>query len=455
MKFLKKSALFIVLIIVLGGILLFRNQIKSTKTEIKITERLPDGEIIGQMNFIDLSKEIQGILFNYKLPVREFASADFILSQAKNSGINLNSHVYFFANPNAQELGFMVSVVDSSKLKDVITRFQKTTTLIDSSQNGHRIYHLPKLKLSLAYEKTYLFVYLGTQFNTHWLTIRNTKPGGIKPQWRRFMESPVFKTDRLVFYTESPRIKEWGCDYAIFAHDNDSSEVTLKYYVHTATPHGLSVANQGKVLPKQESDLKQIDLHVNPQFFESTIGLLVKKKAMQYAKKINFPLLAFLEAWQGNFSFREGGSVTVTEKIIESQFDQDFNVIEVVRYKTSTVPGYSVLFDLNKKGTSFQNTLLSKGLLRAEQNKWRFLFSPLLNYSSPQPSVHLYSSSETPLLLNESLRNEFSWEVNGSKIRGGIDQIHKNAIQGSIKVEAPFIINYLQNTFKNNKKLLF
>jgi hypothetical protein len=104
---------------------------------------------------------------------------------------------------------------------------------------------------------------------------------------------------------------------------------------------------------------------------------------------------------------------------------------------------------------AFQNTLLSKGLLRAEQNKWRFLFSPLLNYSSPQPSVHLYTSSETPLQLNESLRNEFSWEVNGSKIRGGIDQIQKNAIQGSIKVEATFIINYLQNTFKNNKKLLF
>ena len=102
MKFLKKSALFIILIIVLGGILLFRNQIKPTKTEVKITERLPDGEIIGQMNFIDLSKEIQGILFKYKLPVREFASADFILSQAKNSGINLNSHVYFFANPNCK-----------------------------------------------------------------------------------------------------------------------------------------------------------------------------------------------------------------------------------------------------------------------------------------------------------------------------------------------------------------
>lgn len=452
MKLLKKSALFIVLILGLGAILLFRYQVKETKTAVKITDRLPVGEIIGRMNFIDLSKEIQGILFKYKLPVREFASADFILSQAKNSGINLNSQVYFFANPDQKEIGFMVSVVDSSKLKDIIVQFQKNTLVVDSSQKGSRIYHWPKLQISLAYEKSYLFLYFGSQFQAHWHTVKDSKSGSIRTPWRKFLETPVFKTDRLVCYTESPRIKEWGCDYALFAHDNDSSEVTLKYYLHTPTPHGLSVATSGKRLPLQESDLKQIDLHLNPQFFETTLGKLVKKKAIEYGKKYSFPVGAFFEAWMGNVSFREGGTVSVTEKIIESQFDQDFNVIDVVRYKTTLVPGFSVLYDLNANGLGFQNTLKAKGLLREEQNKWRFLFSPLLNYTQLQPYEHLYASSENLPALDSTLRNEFMWKINGVKIRGAIERMDKQSIQGSVKLEAPLIIEFVQNKLKTRVK---
>ena len=455
MKILKKSALFIALILVLVGILLLRNKIKENKTEVRIIDRLPEAELIGRMNFIELSKEIQGILFKYKLPVREFASADFILTQAKNSGVNLNSQVYFFGNPEQKELGFLLSVLDSSKIKDFVLPFKKNTIVLDSSQGGSKVFHLPKLNLNIAYDKSYLFVYSGSQFKKNWKTIKESKPGSMRSQWRRFMQSNVFKNDRLVFYTESNRVKEWGCDYAMFAHDNDSTEVKLKFYLHTTTPHQLSVSSTGYSLPKQTSDSKQIDIHINPQFFDSDIGEKVKKKVIEYAKNIGFPTIAFFDAWQGNISFREGGTVTVTEKIIESQFDQDFNVIEVVRYKTSYVPGYAVLFDLNPKGVYFQNALKAKGILREEQNKLRFLYSPLLNYSLQQQNFHLYTSSENPTTFDSRLYNEVLWQINGSKVRGGIDRIEKSSIQGTINLEAPLIIKYLQDFFKKSKKVIF
>lgn len=89
-------------------------------------------------------------------------------------------------------------------------------------------------------------------------------------------------------------------------------------------------------------------------------------------EKIGFPTNLFLSAWDGNLSFREGGRVSSTEKIIVTEFDENFNPTEVVRLQKIMVPGYSILLGVNPGIKQFIQALYAKGILRNEEQKLRF-----------------------------------------------------------------------------------
>ena len=49
----------------------------------------------------------------------------------------------------------------------------------------------------------------------------------------------------------------------------------------------------------------------------------------EYAKKIAFPLNSFIHAWEGDIAIVEGGSHLVEENYIETEMDEEFNMLEV------------------------------------------------------------------------------------------------------------------------------
>ena len=98
MKSLNKGVFFIVLLALLGGILVAESNFFSFNKHPKLIDRVPVSDYLIRLKSLQFSKEINPILFKYKLPIREFAAPDFLLGQAKHHGINLQTEVYLFFN---------------------------------------------------------------------------------------------------------------------------------------------------------------------------------------------------------------------------------------------------------------------------------------------------------------------------------------------------------------------
>ena len=85
----------------------------------RFVDRLPMSEIIGKTSILSLAKDLIPATYNNQIPFREFISPEFILSQGKINGLNLQRQVYFFGNHSMEELsdwGMMIHVLDSSKV---------------------------------------------------------------------------------------------------------------------------------------------------------------------------------------------------------------------------------------------------------------------------------------------------------------------------------------------------
>ena len=75
--------------------------LKPWKAEVespRFVDRLPMAEIIGRTNILNLAKDFIPATYHNQIPFREFISPEFILSQGKINGLNLQRPVYFFGN---------------------------------------------------------------------------------------------------------------------------------------------------------------------------------------------------------------------------------------------------------------------------------------------------------------------------------------------------------------------
>ncbi len=66
-------------------------KIESTR----FIDRLPEADIIGRADVLELATELMPTLYYYKIPVREFVSPEFFLSQGKAYGIDFQKQLYF------------------------------------------------------------------------------------------------------------------------------------------------------------------------------------------------------------------------------------------------------------------------------------------------------------------------------------------------------------------------
>lgn len=440
----KKISLIFILAVALGAFLVFRPYLFTKKEPPTLEDRLPDADFLGRAYVLDVARETSGMLYFNKIPFRDLLSYEFILSQGKLYGLDLQQPVYFFGNESG-DWGAMIPVSDSSKILDGIERLRKFADITDTIVDDNRVFHYKKQRAFLTYSSNYLLVYKGDQFTKIYQRVTYAKRHDRSPSWKAFLKQKQFKNEKLVIYSNWKKLKDYGIETAMFAHDSDSLSFHLKSYIKNIKPFNVSLKKDGLAIQSNEETSKMLNIHLNVQKLRKHPEDPLYKLLVTLGKKISFPTKEFLSAWEGDLSFREGGFQLAKETYIESVLDEDFNVSEVEKTKEVKVPGYTLLLSVNNKSNVFINKLFAKGIMTKEENKFRFLFSPLLTMSTMDNYLVFRSGQQLPKTeLNST--NKGVWVQKGTRISFSLDSLNRKEAFGSIYI--PF-----NRIFRNNRFL--
>jgi hypothetical protein len=97
------------------------------------------------------------------------------------------------------------------------------------------------------------------------------------------------------------------------------------------------------------------------------------------------------------------------------------------------------LASLNRAAPQFIGKLAQKGLLREDENGYRFLFSPLLHFQKSGPYYQYFSAAVSPRVVR-SKQNQVLWKYKGTKYYFKIDQLTRYEIFGSLQVPVRSIL---------------
>lgn len=428
----KKITLIFILAIALAAFLVLRPYIfKKTEAPL-IVDRLPDADFLGRAYILDVARETSGMLFYHKVPFRDLFSYEFLLSQGKMYGLNLQNPAYLFANETGN-WGAIIEVSDSSKILEGIERLRKFVDIKDTMMNNQNVFQIKKENGYLTYSNNYLFIYKGANFNAAFKRVTQAKYGDYSPAWKKFLKEKQFKDEKLVLYSNWRKLKENGVKTAIFAHDSDSVSFSLLAYVRNKNPLNVSMKKEGLNFKSGEFTNKMLNVHLNISKLRNAPEDPLYKWLVKTGKKVSFPTVEFIEAWEGDLSMRLGGYQLVKETYIESVLDEDFNVSEVVKEKEVKIPGFSVLFSVNKNGRKLINQLLSKGILTKEDGLYRFLYSPQLKMRNTNDYFIFHSGQFTPKMESHA-RNSGIWTQKGTKVEFTIDSLSRHEIFGNIYI---------------------
>ena len=399
-------------------------------------DRLPEADIIGKSSILDLSRTLSSTMYYYKIPGREFLTYDFILSQGKSFGLDIQKPVFFFMdqeNWEIQDIGFLSMVSDSSKIKFGIEKLSQLTSIHDTTVLNQRVFHERNSQFFLAYGEDWLFLYQGNNFDKRFNSILNAKKNEIPPKWRDFLNSVEYASSSAAALISFDELKDIGISSASFSISNDSTSVTLNTVITQVDTVRFSLRDFGPSYLEKDFTKSLVNVHLktdSSSFNENQPLILLASK---FSKRIGFPTQSLFEAWTGNLSFRQGGIQAIDEQYVESELDEDFNVTEVIKTKKVNVTGFSLYMSTNKNGRKFVNKLSSKGILTKEGNKYRLLYSPPLNMKLTDTSLALYTSKYLPKMVSDSM-NQIIWTNKSTPYTIKIDSTSIKSIYGSVTI---------------------
>ncbi len=434
----RKVLFVLVLASAVGSFIYFSPFFEGQTEQPSFEDRLPKADFLGRCYLLDLARETTGMLFYNKIPFRDFFTQEFILSQGKNYGLNLQKPLYFFANEDGN-WGVLVEVADSSKITPGIQRLKKILHLSDTLIYEQKTYKYEKESGYLTYDKNWIFLYKGNQFAQELKQILFAKKGGIAPCWKNFLAEKQFKNEKLVIYSNWRKLQEQGIEKAIFAHNSDSSSFSLLTYIKNSKPWNVHTKKEGISLTSKESTSKFMSIHLDINDLRNDREDLIYKYLIKLGRRISFPTVEFFNAWTGDLSFKQGGTSIVKEEYVTSEMDDEFNIVEVKRTKDVLVPSFSLLFSVNKQGPYFISQLMRKGILRKDQNYYRFLTSPQLSMYQKDGNILFYSGAKVPAMEVNSY-NHGLWTENGTKLGFYIDSLGANELFGTIHIPIDRII---------------
>lgn len=409
----------------------------------RFVDRLPMSEIIGKTSILSLAKDLIPATYNNQIPFREFISPEFILSQGKINGLNLQRPVYFFGNHSMEELsdwGMMIHVLDSSKVLPGIKRFEKMTTVKDSILFDQTIYICPEYNLTIAYGKDWLLVTDRSSFKKYFDHVIHAKLKSIFPRWRKFIQEKLFKGKSMQASIASKDLRQYGIESALLASSSDSISLTLHARIANSDTIPFTLKPGGVSFDRKEYTRRMINLNLDIDPLRTAkdhpLYLLLKK----LARKISFPLDDFLNTWDGSIAFRQGGIQTVVEPYIESELDDNFNVTEVTKYKQVKISGFALRLSMNKNRAAFMNRLFAKGILTEENNKLRMLYFPPMTMKAQPGAINFYTSSVSPKVIPDS-KQTILWDFNYTPVKFTLDSIQAKMAYGEINIGLRKIIS--------------
>ena len=439
----KKVVVIILLAIALGAFLFLRPLIFPNQPPPTIVDRLPDDEFIGRINILSFARESQKITEKNNVSVKDFLSYEFLLSQSKNYGIDFQKNAYLFGNSQG-EYGLLVELADSSKIISGINRLKIIYPIKESIVESHKVFLLEKEKLYFYYDKNYAFIYKGKKFNQTFERIVNAKAGSQSKKWKEFLAESLFKKDFCVISTSSSRLNEFGLNRALLSIHSDSTHFLIKTGVTRKFPLNLSLKEKGFCFEKNQETASFLNLHLDITKFRENPDDEFIQAFNKYAKKIAFPTKEFLDAWEGDISFIQGGVTNASETYIETELDDEFNPIEVRKTKLISVPKYSIMLSMNDKKLSFFELLKQKGILTMDGASYRFLTSPLL-MKKEYENYTIFNSGDIHPKIIESTENTGFQFWNGKKYDFLVKSIEDTFILGEFKIQYSDVENYLKS----------
>lgn len=428
-----RKVLFIVFLIsLLAGFFYYKPLFGRNAPEPLLVDRMPDGDFLGKVYLLDVARESSAMLFFNKIPVRDFLSHEFLLAQGKSYGLDLQKPAFFFANDTG-EWGALVEVSDSSKIHPGIERLRKNIELEDTLVSDQKVYLLKSEHLYLTYDKKWFFIYKGTQLPKRLYHVKFAEKNDMSRAWRAFVTEPQFRDEKLIIYSNSKRLKEQGIETALFAHDSDSTSVRIKTYIRNTKPLNIAMKDSGLAYVDKPGTDKLINLHLNIDKLRNDKTDPLYKWMGKMGRKVSFPTDAFLNAWEGDLSFHQGGTVQVKETFIESVLDDNFNYTDVKRTEIKSVSGFAFMMSVNANQKEFISRLFAKGIMRKENNKFYVLTSPPLKIRQTPTHLYLYSSDVSPA-TKVSTFNGGLWKEDGIKYGFSLDSVSRHEVFGTIHV---------------------
>lgn len=426
----RKGLFIIFLISLLGGFFYLKPLLFKKEPEPQLVDRMPIADFIGKLNIIEIARESHSFLYYNKIPFRDFLSYEFLLAQGKSYGLDLQKPAYFFANEGG-EWGGLISLIDSSKIISGINRLKKDFTFEDTIIGDQKVYRLAKTNVFMTYGKFWMFIYNGTQLPKRMYHVIYSKFGDAHEEWKTFLGIKKFTNEHLVVYSNWKKLKDKGVETALFAHDSDSVNFHLKSYFKSKDSILITQKEKGLSFDPKFRGNKAISLHLDISKIRSNTTHPLNLWLKQLSRRISFPYYEFLRAWEGDIAFHEGGTHVIKETVVETVMDEEFNLTEVKKEKDVNVPGYAVLFSMNQYQKQFVSTLFAKGIMTKENKRFRFLGSPPLKINQKPNFLFLYSTDNTPKII-ESSENGGYWTDKRTSYTFSLDSLTSHELMFSV-----------------------
>ncbi|HLU88130.1 MAG TPA: hypothetical protein VKZ44_10270 [Taishania sp.] len=438
----RKLTFIFVLAILFGAFLIVNPYLKKHEEPPTLEDRLPDADFMAATDCIRLAREVSGMMYYYKVSYRDFVTPVFILSQAKNYGVNLQRSTYVFANKDGA-FGVLAELKDSTQLAGGIEKLKHFFDVREMHVGQQKVYKIQNNKSYLFYGKNYICFYKGDSLKKELKRIVEAKTDQVSPTWMELINQQKQLNRSVIIYSRLSDFKEMGLDQVLAYPIIDSTHICFQTYIASSDTLPIGVAtSMGKNFVKGDFTRLFANIHVDPTYLKQHPEHPLYTYLMKQSARISFPFKDFLKKWDGHLSFQQGGLISIEEKFIESELDDDFNITEVVKSREVKVPGFAVNYSLNSNGNALLDLLLAKGFITNQEGKYHILVSPPLNYKQMNKGqTHLFYATKLPPKMEESNETSIMWTHKGTQYYVTVDSLKTFELYGKLKFSMESILS--------------
>lgn len=428
---LRKLTFIFVLALLFGAFLIVNPYLKREEEPPSIEDRLPDADFMATVDCIRLAREINGMLYYYEVPYRDFLSPEFILSQAKAYGLHLQNPTYFFANKDG-EYGIIAELTDSTRLGQGMEKLKHFFDVKELTIERQKVYKIQEYKSYLFYGSDYICFYKGDSLKTHIRRITEAKTNQISPVWIELINQKKYLNKSVVLYSRLSDFKQVNVDQALAYPIIDSTHIYFHTYLASKDTLPLKLKEGGMDFKTGDFTKRAVNLHIDPTYLQQHPEHPLYTYLLKQGSRIRIPIKEFLERWDGHIAFQQGGWINVDEKYIESEIDDDFNITEVTKTRQVKVPGFSLHYSLKKPSLDLLEIMKKTGFMTEQENKYHLLLSPPLNFKQNKDYSHTFYASQSVPKMETSGKSYVMWTHKGTQYTATIDSIKTFEFYGNI-----------------------